>query len=216
MGSSMTCGPPLSVSPSAKLRLSLLPERGHTLDAVFTRKRRHEQFPLVGESRAERYFRGRLDGSLGEAQRERRVRRQRARELECARAQRGVIDQLIDQPDTMRLGRVDDVATQDQAQRSAVADEPRQSLRGAAAGDEAEPDLGLTEPRRARGDAYVARERELAAAAERKAVDHREHWLRECRNLIEDATSGHGRALLGRRALREFGDVGARDESFVS
>ena len=53
----------------------------------------------------------------------------------------------------------------------ADADEPRQPLRAAEAGDDPELDLGLAEARRCGRDAQIARHRQLAAPAEREAVD---------------------------------------------
>ena len=66
----------------------------------------------------------------------------------------------------------------------AGADEPRQPLRAAEAGDDPELDLGLAEARRGGGDAQVARHRQLAAAAEREAVDGRD---RDDRAALEGA-----------------------------
>ena len=51
------------------------------------------------------------------------------------------------------------------------ADEPRQALGAAEAGDDPELDLRLPEHRRAGRDPHVAGHRELAAAAERERVD---------------------------------------------
>ena len=84
-------------------------------------------------------------------------------------------------------------------------------------GDDAEIDLGLAEARRGRGEAQVAGERHLAAAAEREAVDGGDrrlaHRLEQVREIL---------AVLGvlarhqRRLGRQLGDVGARDERAVA
>ena len=86
----------------------------------------------------------------------------------------------------------------------------------AAAGDEAEIDLRLAEARLVGGDAHVAGHRELAAAAEAKAVDHRDHRLREGGHDVEDAGAAHREALVERRTAGELADVGAGDERLLA
>ena len=58
-------------------------------------------------------------------------------------------------------------------------DDARQPLRGPGAGDDPEAELRLAESGVIRGDADVARERELAAASERVAVDGRDRRPRK-------------------------------------
>ena len=62
-----------------------------------------------------------------------------------------------------------------------------------------------------------ARHRRLAAAAERKAVDRRDHRLAEILDEIEDLLSETA-GLFGfdRRDMSEFADVRAGDERFVA
>ena len=60
----------------------------------------------------------------------------------------------------------------------AEADQAREPLRAAGAGDHAEPDLGEAELRVVGGDPEVARERELEADAEAEAADLGDHRLR--------------------------------------
>ena len=67
-------------------------------------------------------------------------------------------------------------------------DQARQPLRAAAAGDDAEQDLGLAELGVVGGDAEVARERELAPAAERVAVDRGDHRPRDARPRASSAS----------------------------
>jgi hypothetical protein len=117
--------------------------------------------------------------SQGAARRVSMQRRWCAR-CRCVRvAQRVVVHQHVDQPDPEALPRPRSCSP-DRIMRSAVprTDQPRKALRAAAAGDQAEPDLRLTEPRGARGDAEVARHGQLAAAADREAVDHGDGRLR--------------------------------------
>src|SRR6185369_10251369 len=84
------------------------------------------------------------------------------------------LDDLVDEADGRGLVRADHLSGEDQLHRLALADEPGQPLRAAAAGDDAEVDLGLPELRLLRGDPDVTRERELAPAAEAEAVDRRD------------------------------------------
>ena len=100
-------------------------------------------------------------------------------ELESLGAQLVRRKDEIDEADLLRLGRLDHVAGEDHPHRVTHADEPRQALGAAAAGDQAEVDLRLAETGLVGGDPHVARHRELAAAAETEAVDHRDHRLRE-------------------------------------
>ena len=65
------------------------------------------------------------------------------------------------------------------------ADEARQALRAARAGNDPEQDLGLTEARGLARDPQVARERELEPAAERVAADRRDHRARDRRDRVE-------------------------------
>ena len=62
------------------------------------------------------------------------------------------------------------VAGEDELERPFRPDEPRQALRAAGAGQEPELDLGQADAGARRRDAVMAAERELEAAAERRAV----------------------------------------------
>ena len=84
------------------------------------------------------------------------------------------LEDAVDEADPQRLLRVDDPPGEDQVLRDAEAADPRQPLRAAPAGEDAEVDLGLAELRGRGRVPEVARERELAAAAEREAVDRRD------------------------------------------
>jgi hypothetical protein len=75
---------------------------------------------------------------------------------------------------------------------------------------------GWPKLRGARGDANVAGHGQLAAAADREAVDHGDGRLRVRRDLVEDAPPVHDGALLERRTLGELADVGAGDERLVT
>ena len=70
-----------------------------------------------------------------------------------------------------RLLGVDHRAGEQQLERPAPSHQPRKPHGAAVARPDAELDLGLAEPGGLAGDAKVARHRQLAAAAEREAVD---------------------------------------------
>mmetsp|Transcript_3085 Transcript_3085/g.10134 ORF Transcript_3085/g.10134 Transcript_3085/m.10134 type:complete len:261 (-) Transcript_3085:18-800(-) len=91
--------------------------------------------------------------------------------------------------------------------RRVRADEPRQALRAARAGQDAEVHLRQTDPRAAGHDAVVARHGELEAAAERGAVDRR--GRRDIRVL--EGAHDLAEARLHWR-LAELRDVRARGE----
>ena len=113
---------------------------------------------------------------LHQPQRDRALRREEARRL-ARLVEHRVVDG-VDEADAQRLLRVDDAAGEDQLLGDAETAHAREPLRAAPARDDPEIDLGLAELRSARRVADVARERELAAAAERKAVDRSDRRLR--------------------------------------
>src|SRR5581483_6580663 len=92
---------------------------------------------------------------------------------------------------------------------AAEADEPRQPLRPARAGDHPEPDLRQPELGVVGGDAEVAGERELEPDAEAVAAQAGDDGLREA--LRRGDVPGEARELL-RRRVQERGDVAAGGE----
>ena len=75
----------------------------------------------------------------------------------------------------------------------------------------------MAESRGVGGDAHRARHRELASAAEREAVDGRDHGLTELFDGVEDLLAA-ARVLLAldRRLHGELVDVGAGDERLLA
>src|SRR5262249_61780148 len=108
-------------------------------------------------------------------------------------------------------------AGQNELKRAAPSDQPRQPLRAAAAGKQSQLDLGLAELRVLDGDADGARHRRLAAAAQRKAVDRRDHRLAEIldeiEHLLADTAGPFG---VDRTRMRELADIGAGYECLVA
>ena len=90
-------------------------------------------------------------------------------------------------------------------------DEPRQALRAAAAGDDAEQDLRLAEHGPLAGDAVVARQRQLAPAAERVAADRGDDEPRDRGDGVERGVEAGGDRL-GLARPAELADVGAGRE----
>ena len=130
-----------------------------------------------------------------------------AGEGERALAQMALGNDLVDDAPCLRLPGGERRPRQDHLGRRLGPDQPRQPLRAAGAGDQAELDLRQAELRRRHGDAVMADQRDLEAAAERRAVDGGDDRLRRVLD----------RALRLRQAdaaerLAEFGDVGAGDE----
>src|SRR6185295_15717999 len=86
---------------------------------------------------------------------------------------------LVHEADAVRLLRADRCAGKDQLQRAAFTDQSRKALGSAAARNDPQRNLGLTELRVLRGDPERARHGRLATAAKRKAIDRGDHRLAE-------------------------------------
>ena len=98
-------------------------------------------------------------------------------------------------------------AGRDHLQRLLRTDDARQALRAARAGQQTEMHFRQAALRRRHGDAIVAAQRGLQAAAERSAVDRGDDGLRGILDRVADVVQA--RRL---RRLAELGDVGAGDE----
>jgi hypothetical protein len=115
-----------------------------------------------------------VPGLLDQANRERSLRCDRAREFQPASEQRIARHLLVREADGNGLIRLDLPAGHQQFHRLARGDPARQALRAAEARGDAEVDLGLSEHRVIRRDDPVAGERQLTAAAKRIAVHQRD------------------------------------------
>ena len=135
--------------PAGELGLALLGERGEALLRVLAREQVAELLRLALE-RAGRELSSRFASASATGSSRRASRRPRAL-LEHR------IGDRVDEADPQRLLRVDQAAGEDQLLRDADAADAREPLRAAPARDDAEVDLGLAEPRVARGVADVAR-----------------------------------------------------------
>ena len=117
--------------------------------------------------------------------------------MASARAMRSAArNDLVDEADAIGLLGADHVAGQDELQGAALADQPRQTLRSAAARDEARastsgwPNFAVSTASR-----IVHAIASLAAAAERKAIDGRDHRLAEVLDEVEDVLPERGLIL---------------------
>ncbi len=121
-----------------------------------------------------------------------------------------VARQPVDQAGFPGLLRADRIALRHHLERERHARDARQPLGAAGAGEQAELDLGQPELGRGEGDPVMARQRDFAAAAERGAVDRRDHGLFE---RLDPVDENRQRRIDHR--LAEFGDVGAREEGLA-
>ena len=130
-------------------------------------------------------------------ERERRLAGELARPGQRGVEQLVVGHDAVDEPELVRLLGGDRVAGRVHLQRLGRADEPREPLRAAEAGDDPEVDLGLPERGGERGEPDVAGHRQLAAAAEREAVDggdrHRPRALHRAQQRVHRGRSAPGR-----------------------
>ena len=124
---------------------------------------------------------------------------------------RVAVDGLVGEADADRLVDLDLAAREAQLLGPARPDEAGQALRPAAAGDDPEQDLGLPEDGPRPGDAVVAGQRQLAAAAERVAGDGGDHEPRDRGDRVEGVVEA-GRDRAGLVGPAELGDVGAGGE----
>jgi hypothetical protein len=120
------------------------------------------------------------------------------------------LDDRIDDTELQGLRRAHGIAGDDHLESGLEARDARQALDAAGAGDDADLDLGQAHLSARRGDPEVAAERHLEPAAERHAVDRRDHRLRarlQCRDGDTEAR--------GLWRLAELADVGACDEGLA-
>ena len=119
-------------------------------------------------------------------------------------------DQPVDQPAFERLRRFYRGAGGGHFQRLGNASDARQPLGSAGPREQAELDLGDAHRRGGDGDPIVAGERDFEAAAERGAVDRRDHRLAARLDAVDHL--GQHRQL---HRLAELGDVGAGEEGLA-
>ena len=151
------------------------------------------------------------------AQRGLRARGDLGRERDGGRACLAGLDEAVGEPHALRLVAADAPAGDDQVERVAVAEQPRQADRPAVHQRDAPAPTVDAEHRVAGGDAQVAPRRELEAAGHRVALDRRDHRLGEQHAGRADravAVGLHARDALGVAGAHRL-EVGARAERAV-
>src|SRR5690606_24079656 len=116
---------------------------------------------------------------------------------------------MVDEAESLGGRSVDHIAGEDHLHRTAFADEIREPLRAAAAGNDAEVDLRLRKARPVARNANIARHRKFVAAAETEAVDHRDHRFWELIDRIEEVPLVEEVALRDGRIAFKLGNIGA-------
>ena len=102
----------------------------------------------------------------------------------------GGLDDAIDEADAQRFVGGNHFAGKNHFVRHTLAAQAREPLRAAVAGHDAELHFRLAESRGLAGDAHGAGQRELAAAAEREAVDRRDRRLAHGFELMQHGLPG--------------------------
>jgi hypothetical protein len=169
----------------------------HTLFLIGRPEQRVEDAPLEADALGERELERGVDGLLGGRDGEAALARDDLSHVEGLVKHGPAVDDARDDAPALGLGGGERAAGEDELHRARLADEAREPLRAAPARDHAQRDLGLPEHRRRRGEHDVARERELAPAAERVAGHGRDERLARAREV--------------RPALDEVGPVRLRD-----
>ncbi len=118
------------------------------------------------------------------------------------------VDDVVDEAAVERLAAADVATGRHHLQRLRHADETRQPLRAAGAGEQAEVHLGQPELRRRDGHPVVRAQRNFESAAEGRAVDRGDHRDRGVLHRGLHLLEADGL----RRAAAELADVGTGDE----
>ena len=222
------------------------PARAHRLQQPLARRAaagpgqlcQHALQVLVGQGRIQRQRRGRVPvHQTGLAFGQRRAQHAgrpaaggtgRAQVVADARVRQrqrvaGLVGQLVHQPHRPGLGGRHRAPTQQQVQRvtqtglaAARGQQARQALRAAVAGQQAQADLGLAQPRRELGHAVVAGQRKFQPTAQRHALDGGDTGLAHALDLAECQVRvvGQGaRFVQGVHVFQQLAHVGTRHEA---
>src|SRR5258708_7328482 len=176
-----------AASPASKLRRTFFEEGGGAFLLVFRCRAdaeigrfKRKPLGLAGLQPIVRRLQGELHG-------DRSVGRDLLQDRLGTVNQAGCGNDFVDEANAIGFLRRDRFAGEDQLQRTALADQARQALRTATAGQQAELHLGLSELGMFGGDSDRASHRRLAASAKRKAIDGCDHRLAKIFNQVEHA-----------------------------
>src|SRR5438552_2156578 len=195
-------------------RFAFPEERGDALARVWMREQTRERGGLgprpVAEWSATRLTQERLD----HRERMRRLRRERTRDCRGRVEDLGGSDRLLDQSPLRGAASGDGLAAEDHEPRTPGSDDSRQSLRAAAARQDADADLGQADARILGRDPDVARKRDLERATHAEAVDRDDERLREGFDAVGEALDTlPARAGVRLEERRELRDVGPGTEA---
>ena len=152
-----------------------------------------------------------LPGSIAHFLERRLLSRQTSGESDRGFSELAFLGEFVDDPPFLRFARAERRSGENDVERLLDADQPRQALCAAGAGDEAELDLGQSAFRRGDGDAVMRGQRHLESAAERGSMQRRDDRLRRVLDPIEHI----GEIRRGMR-LAELGDVRPGNEGAPS
>src|SRR5205823_10962420 len=126
-------------------------------------------------------------------------------------------DDFVNESDAIGFLSADNLSGKNELKRAAFADESRQTLGSATAGNHSQFHFGLTELCVLRGDSNRACHRGFATATKRETIHRCDHRLAEIFDKIENALPKRARLLsFDCGDLRELVDVGACDECFIA
>src|ERR1700710_1197014 len=200
-------------SPAAELRCTFLEEGGGAFLLVFGGGANAEVGGLQCKAFALAGLQPLVRRLQGELHSDRRIGRDLLQNRLGTVNQAGCRNDFVDEADAIGFLRGNSLAGQDELQRSALSDQPRQPLCAATARQQAQLHFGLPELGVLHRDPDGACHRRLAAATKGKAIDRRDHRLAEIFDEVQYALpEPAGLLRIVGVDMREFTDVGTGDE----
>src|SRR3989449_3173985 len=188
-------------------RHAFLEERGDALARVGMREEARERGGLGAEPVAEPSVSRLTQERFDDREDVRRLRRERARDPRGPVEDLGGPDRLLHQTPLRGAPSGDGLPAEDHEPRAPGSDGAWESLRAAAAGQDADADLGQADARVLGRDADVARQRDLQPATHTEAMDRDDERLRKGFDAVGEALdtlpARVGLRLEQRRELRD-------------
>jgi hypothetical protein len=214
LGGLVHVGPTLSALERGVTR-ALLEERRHPDLGVVGGEHLGELVLLDGETLGQLALEPRVDRMLRQTLGEHRAPRELGGALAHPCGQLLRRHDLVDEPDAQRLLGPHLPSRQDHLLGPTRPDQTGQPLRAAAAGNDAEEDLGLAEHGPFGRDAHVAGQSQLAPSAERVPRDGSDGHARDRGDGVESAAE-RAADQAGLAFAAELGDVGAGSEEPIA